>query len=580
MFQLNLRKKLIIISFLFLCVPSLLIGLVSYKLSLDSLNESGKLMLKNSVKQTIEMIKTMDEEVQKGNLSLEEAQEHVKVAILGEKQADGTRPINKKIDLGENGYFYIIDQKGMQVADPFLEGTNTWDYQDDNGEFFFQEMIKRAQTEGSFYLDTMWELPNDPDTMALNVSYVELEPTWGWIVCTNSFYQDFNKRANYIVTILYIILGLSLVVGGEFIFLFSRRISSPLLNLADQVRQVAKGNLTIDVPTVKNKDEIGIVVEGFQQMILSMRQLITQINVTAHQVASSSEQLMINAGQNTKTSEHIVAAIQEVAGGSETQTAGAENTVHRMTEMDVGLQSIAATILGVSQAARSSSIQAEGGNSSLQHLVRQMNMIRTSVEQSNSSIKRLDGRSREVGQILEIMRGIAEQTNLLALNAAIEAARAGEQGKGFAVVADEVKKLAKQSSNSAQHIANLIIEMQEETDTSVRSMNEVNAEVDAGLTIVNETESKFHEILHSLHQVANQIQNVSETTQRMKTSGQEITSSAKGMSQIAQTTSKHAISVSAASEEQLASTEEIEASASSLAQLAEEMQTLISKFKV
>ncbi|MCM3745159.1 methyl-accepting chemotaxis protein [Sporosarcina luteola] len=580
MFQLNLRKKLIIISFLFLCVPSLLIGLVSYKLSLDSLNESGKLMMKNSVKQTIEMIKTMDDEVQKGTISLKEAQEYVKVAILGEKQADGTRPINKNIDLGENGYFYIIDQKGMQVADPFLEGTNTWDYKDDNGEFFFQEMIKRAQTEGSFYLDTMWELPNEPGKMALNVSYVELEPTWGWIVCTNSFYQDFNKRANDIVTTLIIILAISLVVGGAFIILFSRKISSPLLKLAEQVKHVAKGNLTIDVPTVKNKDEIGIVVEGFQQMIQSMRQLITQINVTSHQVASSAEQLMINAGQNTKTSEQIVAAIQEVAGGSETQTAGAETTVHRMTEMDIGLQSIAATISDVSQAARHSSILAEGGNSSLQHLVGQMNMIRTSVEQSNTSIKRLDGRSREVGQILEIMRDIADQTNLLALNAAIEAARAGEQGKGFAVVANEVKKLAEQSSNSAQHIANLIIEMQEETDTSVQSMNEVNAEVDAGLTIVNETESKFHEIVNSLHQVANQIQNVSETTQRMKTSGQEITSSAKGMSQIAQTTSEHAISVSAASEEQLASTEEIEASASSLAQLAEEMQTLISRFNV
>src|SRR6185437_14873093 len=106
MFQMNLRKKLLVVSFLFLCIPSLLIGLVSYQLSITNLNESGKLMLKNSVKQTIEMISTIDKKVKKGNISLEDAQEYVKVSVLGEMRPDGTRPINKNIDLGENGYFY------------------------------------------------------------------------------------------------------------------------------------------------------------------------------------------------------------------------------------------------------------------------------------------------------------------------------------------------------------------------------------------------------------------------------------------------------------------------------------------
>ncbi|WNS75795.1 methyl-accepting chemotaxis protein [Bacillus sp. DTU_2020_1000418_1_SI_GHA_SEK_038] len=580
MYHMNLRKKLIFVSFIFLCVPSLLIGLVSYQLSLNSLNESGKLMLKNSVKQTIELINTMDQEVKMGRISLEEAQEYVKVSILGEKLADGTRPINKNINLGENGYFYIIDEKGMQVADPYLEGTNTWDYKDSEGEYFFQKMIKAVQTQGSIYIDTMWELPDKPGEMALNVSYAELEPTWGWIVCTNSFYQDFNQRANDIVTVLAITLAVSLAVGGIIIILFSRMISNPLVKLANQVKQVADGDLTMDVLNVKNKDEIGVLVQGFHQMVQNIKMLISQIMFMSQQVATSSEQLTANAEQNAKTTEQIVSAIQEVASGSEAQTAGAEDTVRKMSGMDIGLQSVAANCVEVSQEAEKSSIQAEEGNVSLQHLVSQMKMIRSTVEQSNSSIKKLNDRSLEIGNILEIIRRIADQTNLLALNAAIEAARAGEQGRGFAVVAGEVRLLAEQSTNSVQHIANIIQEIQAETEKSVHTMDVVNAEVDTGLDIAKETEQKFQEILSSLRHVANQIQDVSTTSQQMSASSQEITASAEEMSRIAQNSSDYSRSVAAASEEQLASMEEIAASASSLSDLAEEMQALVSKFRV
>jgi methyl-accepting chemotaxis protein len=580
MFQMNLRKKLLFVSFLFLCIPGLLIGLVSYQLSINNLNESGKLMLKNSVKQTIEMINTIDKEVKKGNISLEDAQEYVKVSILGEKRADGTRPINKNIDLGENGYFYIIDQQGNQIADPYLEGTNTWDYKDSDGEFFFQKMIQQAQTEGSFYIETMWELPDNPDKEALNVSYVELEPTWGWIICTNSFYQDFNEEANNIVTVLAITLGLSLVIGGTIIVLFTRRLSIPLTKLANQVEQVANGNLTIDVLNVKNKDEIGLLGRGFQQMVHNLRQLITQITVTSHQVASSAEQLTANSLQNAEVTEQIAAAIQEVDRGSETQTVGTEEIVRTMTDMDLGIQSVAANCVVVSQVAQNSSVLAEEGHDSLQTLVDQMKMIRSSVKESNLSIGKLKNQSQEIGTILEIIRGIAKQTNLLALNASIEAARAGEHGKGFAVVADEVRKLANQSTNSAQHITSLILEIQDETEKSSQNMDEVNVEVDTGLDILDKTEKKFQGILYSLRQVANQIQEISTTAQQMSTSSQQITVSVRDMGQISRNTSTHSNTVAASSEEQLASMEEIAASASSLSHIAEEMKALVSKFNV
>ncbi|PIC69858.1 chemotaxis protein [Sporosarcina sp. P16b] len=580
MFRLNLRKKIMLISFLFLCIPALLVGIVSYQLSINSLNESGKLMLKNSVKQTMEVIKVIDKEVQKGNISLEDAQEYVKVSVLGEKSADGTRPINKNIDLGENGYFYIIDEQGNQVADPYLEGTNTWDYQDHNGEYFFQKMINNVQAKGSIYMDTMWELPDEPGKMALNVSYAELEPTWGWILSTNSFYQDFNKRADAILHSLAITLTLSLVLGVIIIYFFSRSISNPLMALASQAKEVADGNLAVDVLKVRNKDEIGALVQDFQQMFHNVRQLITQITVTSNEVASSAEQLTANTEQNTKATEHIVTAIQEVDFGSEKQTESADEVVQMMTKMDVGLQGIATDCLSVSEAAQNSSLEAEEGNTLLQHLIGQMNVIRKTVKESNSSIEKLKVHSEKIGSIVEVMGKIAKQTNLLALNAAIEAARAGDHGKGFAVVANEVRILADQSTHSAQHITNLVSEIQNETVNSVVGMNGANDEVDRGILIVNDTEQKFQAIYHSLNQVANQIQGVATTTQQMSASSQVVTVSVKEMSQIAKDSSHHSRSVAASSEEQLASMEEIASSAYSLSHVAEELKKLVSEFNV
>ncbi|WP_342536793.1 methyl-accepting chemotaxis protein [Sporosarcina sp. FSL K6-3508] len=580
MFHLNLRRKIMLVSFLFLCIPALLIGIISYQLSLYSLNESGKLMLKNSVKQAIETIKMMDQEVKQGNISLEDAQEYVKVSVLGEKSADGTRPINKNIDLGENGYFYIIDEQGNQIADPYLEGTNTWDYQDSDGDYFFQNMIKNVQADGSTYMDTLWELPDSPGQMALNVSYAELEPTWGWILSTNSFYQDFNKRAKAIMTALAITLALSLAVGAVIIYFFSRSISNPLMALSSQVKQVAQGNLAVDVLEVKNKDEIGILVQGFQQMIHNVRQLITKITITSDEVAASAEQLTAHAEQNTEATEHIVAAIQEVDLGAEKQTEGADVIEQMMTRMDTGLQEIATDCLGVSGVAQTSSAEAEEGNKLLQQLIGQMNMIRTTAAESSSSIEKLKVHSEKIGTIVEVIGNIAKQTNLLALNAAIEAARAGEHGNGFAVVANEVRVLADQSTESVQHVTNLVMEIQNETDNSVVGMNGVNVEVGSGIKIVNETERRFESILNSLNQVAGQIQGVATTTQQMSGNSGRITVSVKELNQIARDSSNHSRSVAASSEEQLASMEEIAASAFSLSRISEELQTLIGEFKV
>src|SRR5690625_3601589 len=194
--KLAIRTKLILASVLLLTIPLLVLGILSYQKAKNTLDDYGNTRLQNSVEMTISMISALNKEVEKGNISLEDAQEEVKIAILGEKDAEGKRPINRNIDVGENGYLYILDENGRQVAHPSIEGESVWDEQDENGVYFGQEQIRIAmEGGGTQYYE--WPFPGT-NQLEQKVAYVKMDPHWKWIVAASTYVIDFNKPANAI----------------------------------------------------------------------------------------------------------------------------------------------------------------------------------------------------------------------------------------------------------------------------------------------------------------------------------------------------------------------------------------------
>lgn len=169
--KMSIKAKLIATSLILVVIPLLVVSFLNIQASKKNLDDLGRTNLKNSVKMTIEMIEALNAEVEAGHLTLEEAQEKVKVAILGEKAPDGTRPINKDIDLGENGYIFVVDDRGNELAHPNIEGENHWETEDTNGVKFVQEFIKVGKQGGGFvYYD--WPFPGT-DRIEPKVSYSE-----------------------------------------------------------------------------------------------------------------------------------------------------------------------------------------------------------------------------------------------------------------------------------------------------------------------------------------------------------------------------------------------------------------------
>jgi methyl-accepting chemotaxis protein len=379
---------------------------------------------------------------------------------------------------------------------------------------------------------------------------------------------------NIVATVIGIVIALVVAL------ITAKRIVSPITAVVQLVEQVAKGDLTGKEIVVKSNDELGRLTKSTNEMANNLRNLLTRTTETSNQVAAASEELTASSDQTTIATNQIASTIQDVAKGAAVTVNGAQESARAMEEMTVGIQRIAESSSLVSESSLDATQEAQEGNIALQRVIEQMNSISIAVKDASQIIGRLGERSNEIGSILGVITAIADQTNLLALNAAIEAARAGEHGKGFAVVADEVRKLAEESRQSADKISSVIHEIQAETLVAEKTMDKGTKEVAEGIAVVEETGHAFERILTAIQNVSSQIQEVSATAQQMSASSEQVSASVDEMAIVSAETAEHFQSVAAGADQQLSSMEEIQASANNLRQLAQELQEEITKFKL
>ena len=362
--------------------------------------------------------------------------------------------------------------------------------------------------------------------------------------------------------------------------LLSRMIVRPMRSMVQAAERIAASDLTVSDIHVKNRDELRGLATAFNQMKANLHSLISQVGSSAKQVAAASEALSVGSGQVSQSSEQITNIVQEISTGTDAQVRSVHMGVAIMEEMSAAVDLIA----GVTQAANVKSTQAQreagAGNEAVDTAIAQMNSIHQKMKELASSVQRLGQRSEQIVNANGMISNIARQTNMLALNASIEAARAGAAGKGFAVVADEIRKLSMQTGAAAEEVAELVESIQSETSEVVSRAEAGSREVETGLEVVSEARNTFQRIQSAMDELASQIEEVTGRSVDISEKTRAAVEVIRSIDEVAGQTAAGARVVSSNVEGQYASMEEIVSSAVVLNSMAEDLQKLIGRFRV
>lgn len=422
------------------------------------------------------------------------------VGVKEQDYIDTMRANLSKIAIGKEGYVFIIDDKGNYVLSKNNEqnGLSIWESKDVKGNFVFQNIIKQGLKLGERQTGVMrYTSQNNNETKVTDkiVSFSHI-PDRSWILGINAIKDEvYAKELKNVLSMLVPIGVAFLMLGGALIYMYANSLTKSLQKLEKLFVQVDNGNLNIEVDEAlyKNGTEIGQMSRAFYKMIDTLKSVISTIKNNITTTAASAEQLSTSAQQVNASMQQFMVTVDSVAKGALSVSRGA-------TE--------------VQQASDLTSTSAENGGKAAQVVKEKMSAINSTTIENASKIKALGERSNKISDIVETINSISEQTNLLALNAAIEAARAGEAGRGFAVVADEVRKLAEESSQATEQISDLIEDIKREINSAVGSM-------DKNTTQVNEGASSIQDALKSFEAIPVLVDNVNQSLMKMVSAAEE-----------------------------------------------------------
>lgn len=577
----SIKGKILTISILVLIVSNIAIGLLGYTISKRQLNGKGEIILENAVEAAIQMIDLAQQGVEKGLYTLPEAQEMIKEKLLGKMTAEGTRPIESPLDLGENGYFVVYSQEGDEIAHPSLEGKNVWDVKDKSKDevLLAQDSIAKAKSGGGFtYYD--WFLPHS-ENIGRKIVYNNLDPNWGWVVTAGSYEMDFNKGALNVLKYTSIGVVIFLVLVTVIMYSFSHKMGKALETVTIRAENIASLDVSenISEALINRNDEIGMLANSFQRIIDNLRGFVKQISDTSEHLAISSKELTISSEQSAVSANEVAKAIEDIAQGATHQAMDTENGAKHINDLGELVENNEEFLRELNISTGEIDKLKDEGFEILRELIKNTESNNRATMNIQDVINSTNESAEKIEKASNMIRSIAEQTNLLALNAAIEAARAGEAGRGFAVVAEEIRKLAEESNGFTEDITAIVNDLSSKTQEAVATMDEVAKIAELQSESVEETNNKFIGI-------ANAIEKSNDVISFINKSGKEIMDKKDIIVEIIQTLSAISEENAAGTEEASASVEEQTATMTQIAnasqilgELAFSMQESLSKFK-
>jgi methyl-accepting chemotaxis protein len=507
----------------------------------NSMMDDRMAKIRNLVEYAHTQLGYYEEQARSGKMSLEQAQAQAKDSL-------------RKARYDEKEYFWLNDfhpKSVMHPIKPEMEGKDQSDNKDINGKLIYLEFVKVVKANGAGFVDYYWSKPGDSKPVP-KLSYVKGFAPWGWIVGTGIYIDDvdqqFRQAAMLLGSISLALLVALVVIGWQISSSILRQLGGEPQAASEIMQRVAGGDLTARLDNMRE----GSLLHSLGNMVGALHRMVSSINADATKLVANAE--------------HIARASDEVAKAAEHQADSTSAMAAAIEELTVSSNHISDSAHETARETSEAAVLAAQGSERVNQASAAIEKIASTVSDASGRIHALEERAKQVSSIASVIKDIAGQTNLLALNAAIEAARAGEQGRGFAVVADEVRKLAERTSSATLEIEQMIGGIQADTVGAVEAMNAALPEVQEGVQLASSASESLLSIEEGARRTLERVGEVADATKEQSSAS---TSIAQRVEQIANAVEETTATIRGTAE----SAHELERIASNLRQLVGQFKT-------
>ncbi|MGC8889674.1 MAG: methyl-accepting chemotaxis protein [bacterium] len=466
---------------------------------------------------------------------------------------------------------YLVDNSGtiFSSTDPSLSKKNlNTDFSSKERELFEGTLKGEKRNSGLVLRDGRLDF----------VSYAPI-PGTSWIVGYSTPSSKVLSPVNWLFKVFLITLIVTVIVVIIIGYFMSLSIAKPILELVETTNTLAQGDMTVSINT-RYIGEVGALARSIARLVDNFTSLLLTARDTATQASSMTEQILGAANQSSQAIQQVSSTIQSVASGAQETARNMGDASQAVDSISKKIEDLAQTASSVEQTTQDTIKLTQEGQEVVDELNRGFSQTTQATNSVVSSMDELEKAAGEIGRIIETITSISSQTNLLALNAAIEAARAGEAGRGFAVVADEVRKLAEESNQSAQRISQFIDQIRSQIANTAKNTEEAVKTISRQMEIGSRVVDAFKEIDQATNRVVQMIQDITNGITELVGDARTISQSVQGVAAIAQENAASSEEVSAATEEMTAAIEEITANITSLSELVKGLEEIILRFKM
>lgn len=467
--------------------------------------------------------------------------------------------------IGTEGHMVLMDKNGKVVLHKDTEQLGK--------DLSAEAWVKTILSEDSKDI-----LPYKYESKSNYLSFVTNKST-GWKIYGTIKASEIIDRTIEVRNLILVVAAVSILLVIAMSFLISTSISKPIQVIMNAMKKAESGDFTNQVK-VKSKDEVGLLAQSYNSMIEKLIPLIKKINSISGSVNESAEQLAATSEHTSQSTKEVSETVHEIAKGASEQAGDAERGAELITGLSGRIEQVVRISNDMKEATHTAEVLNTDGLSTIKQLRAKTNENTEIASNVGEKIFSLNNKSEKIGRIIETITAISGQTNLLALNAAIEAARAGEAGKGFAVVADEVRKLAEQSANASKEIQALIIDIQSEAQNAANAMDSVIQSVADQDKAVDGTEAVFNKIAASINNIVQQTTTIDKALLEMNQYKDDAVQAIENISAVSEETAAASEQVSAATQEMAEGVLSVTNSAKELNKAARELKDAIQIFKI